>query len=102
LVERVAAEAFELDPARLSIPPLDGVQLPQLRAAMLAVDDELTAEGAGGDLAAESLANGLAVQLIRHVRSPRRHDRGRDGVLPGGGLRGVIEYIEEPLEGGPT
>src|SRR5262245_16592811 len=102
LVERVAAEAFELDPSRLSIPPLDGVQLPQLRAAMLAVDDELTAEGAGGDLAAESLANVLAVQLIRHVRSPRRNDRGRDRVLPRGRLRAVVEYIQEHLDAGPT
>jgi AraC family transcriptional regulator len=47
LVERVAAEAFELDPARVSIPPLDGLDLPQLRAAMLAVCAELTADAAG-------------------------------------------------------
>ena len=38
LVERVAAEAFDLDPARLTIPPLDGLELPHLRAAMTAVD----------------------------------------------------------------
>jgi len=102
LVERVAAEAFDMDPARLSIPPLDGVQLPQLRAAMLAVNDELTAEGAGGSLAAESLANVLAVQLIRHVRSPRRPDRARDGALPRGRLRAVVEYVEAHLDAGPT
>jgi hypothetical protein len=44
LVERVAAEAFELDSARVSVPPHDGLDLPQLRAAMLAVNHELTAE----------------------------------------------------------
>jgi hypothetical protein len=38
---------------------------------MLAVDAELTDGGAGGPLAAESLANVLAVQLIRHVLAPR-------------------------------
>src|SRR5262249_17172015 len=38
LVARVAAEAFGLDPARLTVPPLDGLDLPQLRALMLAVD----------------------------------------------------------------
>src|SRR5262244_3401339 len=48
LVTRVAAEAFDLDPARLTVPPLDALDLPYLRAAMLAVD-------------AESLANVLAV-----------------------------------------
>jgi AraC family transcriptional regulator len=34
LVARVAAEAFGLDPARLTVPPLDALDLPHLRAAM--------------------------------------------------------------------
>ena len=102
LVARVAAEAFDLDPARLTVPPLDGLDLPHLRAAMSAVDAELTAGGAGGRLAAESLANVLAVHLIRHVLAPRRPARGRDGALPRGRLRAVVEYIEEHLDAGPT
>jgi AraC family transcriptional regulator len=102
LVARVAAEAFDLDPARLTVPPLDTLDLPQLRAAMWAVDAELTAGGAGGPLAAESLANVLAVQLIRHVSAPRRAARGRDGTLPRGRLRAVVEYIEEHLDASPT
>ena len=102
LVERVAAEAFDLDPARLTVPPLDGLDLPPLRAAMRAVDAELTSGGAGGPLAAESLANVLAVQLIRHLSAPRRPERGRDGALPRGRLRAVVEYIEEHLGGAPT
>src|SRR5438874_596954 len=51
LVARVAAEAFGLDPARLTVPPLDGLDLPHLRAALSAVDAELTAGGTGGSLA---------------------------------------------------
>jgi AraC family transcriptional regulator len=102
VVARVAAEAFGLDPARLTVPPLDGVDLPHLRAAMGAVDAELTAGGAGGPLAAESLANVLAVHLIRHIASPRRPARGRDGALPRGRLRAVVEYIEEHLDAAPT
>ena len=102
LVGRVAVEAFDLDQARLTVPPLDGLDLPQLRAAMLAVDAELTSGGLGGPLAAESLANLLAVHLIRHVSAPRRLERGRDGVLPRGRLRAVVEYIEEHLDGCPT
>src|SRR6516165_8952543 len=102
LVARVAAEAFGLDPARLTVPPLDGLDLPHLRAAMLAVDAELMAGAAGGRLAAESLANVLAVHLIRHVLAPRSPARGRDGTLPRGRLRAVVEYIEEHLDGGPT
>jgi AraC family transcriptional regulator len=102
LVARVAAEAFDLDPARLTVPSLDGLDLPHLRATMGAVDAELTTGGAGGPLAAESLANVLAVHLIRHVLAPRRPERGRDGALPRGRLRAVVEYIEEHLDVGPT
>jgi AraC family transcriptional regulator len=102
LVGRVAAEAFDLDPARLTVPPLDGLELPHLRAAMTAVGAELASGGPGGPLAAESLANLLAVHLIRHVSAPRRLERGRDGVLPRGRLRAVEEYIEEHLDGCPT
>jgi AraC family transcriptional regulator len=101
LVARVAAEAFDLDPARTMVPPLDALDLPHLRAAMAAVDAELTA-GAGGALAAESLANILAVHLIRHVLAPPEPGRGRDGALPRGRLRAVVEYIEEHLGGTPT
>src|SRR6516165_3585665 len=102
LVARVAAEAFDLDAARLTVPPLDGVDLPHLRAAMGAVDAELMARGPGGPLAAESLANVVAVHLIRHILTPRQPERGRDGVLPRGRLRAVAEYIEEHLDAGPS
>jgi AraC family transcriptional regulator len=102
LVARVAAEAFDLDAARLTVPPLDGMDLPHLRAAMEAVDAELTAGGAGGPLAAESLANVLAVHLIRHVLAPRPPARGPDGALPWGRLRAVVAYIEDHLDASPT
>jgi AraC family transcriptional regulator len=102
LVARVAAEAFGLDPARLAVPPLDGLDLPPLRAAMAAVDAELSAGGAGGPLAAESLANVLAVQVIRHALEPRRSEGSRDGALPRGRLRAVLEFIEEHLSANPT
>jgi AraC family transcriptional regulator len=102
LVARVAAEAFELDPARVSLPPLDGLDLPHLRAAMLAVNDELTDAAAGGRLAAESLANLLAVQLIRNASAPRTPARRTDGALPRGRLRAVVAYIEDHLDAGLT
>jgi AraC family transcriptional regulator len=101
LVTRVAAEAFDLDPARLTVPSLDGLDLPQLRASLGAVDAELTG-GAGGRLAAESLANVLAVHLIRHILAPRQPERGRDGALPQGRLHAVVEYIEEHLDANLT
>jgi hypothetical protein len=64
-VARVAALAFDLYPARTTVRPLGALDLPQLRAAMLAADTELTAAGApGGRLAAESLAILLAVHYL--------------------------------------
>jgi AraC family transcriptional regulator len=51
-------------------------------------------------LAAESLANVLAVHLLRHVLAHRPPERGHDGTLPRGRLRAVVEYIEEHLDAG--
>jgi AraC family transcriptional regulator len=102
LVARVAAETFEIDPVRALIPPLDGLDLPPLRAAMLAVNDELTDGGVGGRLVAESLANLLAIHLIRNTSAPRHAVRRADGALPRARLRAVVEYIEEHLDGGLT
>src|SRR5262249_29135488 len=102
LVARVAAEAFDLDPARLTVPPRDCLDLPHLRAAMGAVGAELSSGGAGGPLAAESLANVLAVHLIRHVLAPPQPTRRRHGTLPRAKLRSVVEYIEEHLGACPS
>src|SRR5205823_10081472 len=52
--------------------------------------------------AAESLANVLAVHLIRQVVAPRQPERRRDGTLPRGRLRAVVEYIEEHLDASPS
>jgi AraC family transcriptional regulator len=102
LVRRIAAEAFGIDSARWMLPPLDSLAFPQLSDALLAVNAELTAGGAGGPLAAESLANILAVHLIRHIVAPGRAAHGRDGTLPRGRLRAVLEYIEEHLVAAPS
>ena len=69
---------------------------------MLAVNDELTVDAAGGRLAAESLANLLAVHLIRNASAPRPPARRADGALPQGKLRAVVEYVEEYLDAGLT
>src|SRR5215472_8227107 len=85
LVARVAAEGYGLVLARLTVPPLAGLDLPKLRAAMGAVGAELTAGGAGRNLATESLANILAVHLIRHVLAPPSLGAGGTARCRGGG-----------------
>jgi len=102
LVARVAAETFELDPTRTVVPPLDGLNLPELRSSMLAVDAELRAGGVCGPLLIESLATILSVQLIRHIRGPHRLPASAGGVLPRRKLRTLIEYIMENLGGNLT
>jgi AraC family transcriptional regulator len=99
LVTQVATESFELEPSRTVVPPLDGLNVPELRSWMLAVDAELKSGGVGGPLMAESLANILAVHLIRHTTGARRLPASADGVLSRRKLRSVIEYIMENLEG---
>jgi AraC family transcriptional regulator len=102
IVARVATESFEFDPTRTVVPPLDGLNVPELRSAMLAVDAELRAGGGGGPLMAESLATILSVHLIRHTTGPHRRPRPAARVLPRQKLHMVIEYIMENLEGSPT
>jgi AraC family transcriptional regulator len=102
LVARVAVESFELDSNRTVLPPLTGLSMPELRSAMLAVDAELRAGGAGGSLLAESFANVLVVHLIRHITGAPRLKAPADGILPSHKLRKVIEYMMENLEGSPT
>jgi AraC family transcriptional regulator len=102
LVARVAAELFEFDSTRTVVPPLFGLNVPELRSSMLAVDAELRTGGLGGPLLVESLATILSVQLIRHITGARRLPDSADGVLPRRKLRALIEYIMENLGGSPT
>jgi AraC family transcriptional regulator len=84
------------------VPPIYGLNAPELRSAMLAVDAELRAGGLGGPLLAESLATILCVHLIRHITGPRQRTTAADGVLPRCKLHRVIQYIMENLDGSPT
>ena len=74
LTARVAMTSFEMDVSHTAIPPLDALILPELRTTMLAVKAELTTGGLGGPLMIESLANILAVHLLRYIFRLRRHE----------------------------
>jgi AraC family transcriptional regulator len=98
LLTRVAAEALDLDPDRVKVPPVHDLSHPEVLAVMLALDAELRAGGPGGRLLAESLGNVLAVHLLRHFSAPGPADDRPGGVLPRHRLRAVIDYIHEHLD----
>jgi len=72
LVARVAAESFGFDTSRPVLPPLYGLNLPELPSLRLALEAELRTGGLGGSLLVESVANVLAVHLIRYITGPGR------------------------------
>jgi AraC family transcriptional regulator len=102
LMTRVAATSFELDLCRTEVPPLGALITPELRNTMLTVDTELRTGGIGGPLIIESLANILAVQLIRRLFRLGRITAKKDGALSARKLAGVVNYIMANLNGRPT
>ena len=102
LVQRVAAKSFERDLSSAAIPPLDAFIAPELRSAMLAIGSESEAGSPGGPLMIESLANILAVHLIRHLFGFRRAAARALGVLSRRKLAATIDYIMANLDNRPT
>jgi AraC family transcriptional regulator len=95
---RTAAETFELEPARVELPPLGALEHPDVKATMLLMDAELGSGGLGSQLLAESLANALAVHLIRHITGNRASGHSSRGGLPRKKLCDAIDYIDAHLD----
>jgi AraC family transcriptional regulator len=98
LIARVAAEAYDLDPDRVELPAVGALIHPQIQAALLAIDAELTTGAAGGRLLVEALSNVLAVHLIRQFVANDRATRRPRGGLPQRKLRAAVDYIDEHLD----
>jgi AraC family transcriptional regulator len=98
ILARVAAEALDLNPDRVEIPPVFDLSHPAIRDVLLAVDGELKEGGPGGRLLAKSLGNVLAVHLLRHFCASGPADPRPGGVLSKPRLRAVIEHIHEHLD----
>lgn len=102
LVAQVAASSFELDLSRTAVPSRDALMAPELRSIMLAVDTELRTGGVGGPLIVESLANILAVHLIRHLFGLGQRPTATHSAFPRRKLATVIDYIMANLDAKPT
>jgi AraC family transcriptional regulator len=96
LVERVAREA---DPAgRFEVVARAAVRDPLVSRVGLALLAEMDSEAPGARLYAESLANVLAVHVLRNYTAAGAEPRGFRGGLSGRRLRRVLSYIEENHE----
>jgi AraC family transcriptional regulator len=102
VVSEIAAEAFGIDGSDGVLPSLHDLNIPELRAAMLAVDAELRVEGFGGSLLAESFATVLSVHLLRHVTGSPGEEVATAAALPHHKVRRITEYISENLASNPT
>ncbi len=96
LITRVAAESFDMS---LELPPLEVLNLPDLRTTMQAFDAELTRGARACRLLVESLSTMLAVQLIRHFSRPRS-SRQDDAALPRRKLDAVVDFVTANLDAG--
>lgn len=97
LLERVALEACGMDPARVELLNVFGTRDRVIRHVGLALWAELTTAGLGGPLYAASLAQVLAIHLLRTYCAQMPIVRHATGGLAPQTLRRVLVYITEHL-----
>ena len=95
-IQSVARETLDKNPARLELLPQFRTRDPQIEAIGMMLLAELKQENLGGRLYIESLANLLAVHLLRQYAA-KPHLPTYEGGLPERQLLQVLEYINEHL-----
>lgn len=96
-VDRVALEALEMNPDQVSLLSEYRSRDPQIEHFGMNLLAELTNEGLGGRLYVDSLANILAVHLLRNYSTIVPRTRTYDGGLPKHQLKRVTDYIHDHL-----
>jgi AraC family transcriptional regulator len=97
-IQQVAREALAMNPDRLEVIPEFRTRDPQLEAIALLLLAELKQNNLGGRLYIESLANLLAVQLLRQYSASKANFPIYKGGLPQRQLLQVLDYIHDHLE----
>lgn len=97
LIQRVAREALDLQSDRLELLPEFRIRDPQLEAIGMLLLTELQQGHASSKLYIESLANVLAVHLLRHYATNQLSLPVYEGGLPQRQLVQVLDYIHEHL-----
>ncbi|MCX7594466.1 MAG: AraC family transcriptional regulator [Fischerella sp.] len=98
LIDNVAREALAIDPEQLELLPVFRTRDPQIEALGMMLFAELKQENLGIRLYIESLANILAVHLLRQYSTAKPHLSIYKGGLPERQLLQVLEYINEHLD----
>ncbi|MBW4518464.1 MAG: AraC family transcriptional regulator [Scytolyngbya sp. HA4215-MV1] len=97
-IQRVAQETIDKNFERLELLPEFRTRDAQIEAIGLLLLAELKQENLGGRLYIDSLANVLAVHLLRQYASVTPHLSIYQGGLPERQLLQILEYINEHLE----
>jgi AraC family transcriptional regulator len=97
-IAQVATEALAIDPDRLEVIPTFRTRDPQLEAIAILVLTELKQENLGSRLYIDSLANVLAVRLLRQYSASKPQLAVYAGGLPQRQLQQILEYIHAHLE----
>jgi len=98
-IQKVAVEAGA-DPDKIEVVPFFSAPDPQVERIGLSLLSEMETGGLGGELYAESLANVLALHLLRHHSSLGRgssHRLGREGGFSERALGQATDYINDNL-----
>jgi AraC family transcriptional regulator len=96
-IQSVAGEALMMNPDRLELLPEFRIRDRQLEAIAMMLFSELKQENLGSRLYIESLANVLAVHLLRQYATAKPHLTIYAGGLPQHQLLQVLDYIHEHL-----
>lgn len=97
-IQSIARETIHQNADRLELLPEFRTRDPQLEAIAMLLLTELEQENLGGKLYVESLANVLAVHLLRQYAAAKPRLKIYQGGLPERQLLQVLEYIHEHLD----
>jgi AraC family transcriptional regulator len=97
-IRQVAREALGQNPDRIELLPEFRMRDPQIEAIAMMLLTELQQDNLGGKLYIDSLANVLAVHLLRQYTASHPHLSAFTGGLSQRQLQQVLEYIHEHLE----
>lgn len=96
-IQSVAEETIDTNPEHLELLPEFRIRDPQIEAIGTLLLAELKQGSSGGRLYIESLANILAVHLLRQYAATKPHLRVYEGGLPQRQLLQVLDYINDHL-----